>query len=172
MTIYFIRAGKDGPIKIGYTSNNPTLRMSDIQVGCPYRLDIMGCIEGSLQDERYLHLKLSAHNTTGEWFEPHADVISVVKEAIATGIAVPFSAPGRPRHANAANEIIDILGGNSVVADLTESKPNAVSNWRRQGFFPANTFVALRCALADRGIDAPPSLWGMRPVLSEQESAA
>jgi hypothetical protein len=58
--------------------------------------------------------------------------------------------------------VIEALGGNVPVAEITASKPNAVSNWRNFKTFPANTYVALTDALLAKGKTAPASLWGMK----------
>ena len=59
-------------------------------------------------------------------------------------------------------EIIDALGGNSAVAQLTSSSAKAVSNWRGFGKFPSNTFLVLKSELMRLGISAPDHLWSMR----------
>lgn len=59
-------------------------------------------------------------------------------------------------------QVIETLGGNGPVAELTLSKPNAVSNWRSFKTFPSNTFVAMTGALRAQGKTAPASLWGMK----------
>lgn len=65
---------------------------------------------------------------------------------------------------NTASEVIDKLGGNSVVAALfAELTPNAVGNWRVRGF-PPETFVALTTLLNAKGLYAPPSLWKQREL--------
>lgn len=68
-----------------------------------------------------------------------------------------------------ASEVMDELGGNAMVAELTGSKPKAVWNWRKSGAFPSNTYLALISALQQRGKTAPASLWGMR-VNDQSES--
>ncbi len=68
-------------------------------------------------------------------------------------------------------QVIESLGGNGPVAELTLSKPNAVSNWRSFKTFPSNTFVAMTDALRARGKTAPASLWGMK-LPAEPERAA
>lgn len=60
------------------------------------------------------------------------------------------------------SEIIDALGGNIAVAELTGATAKAVSNWRGFETLPSNTFVILSAALVRIGKTAPPSLWGMR----------
>jgi len=69
------------------------------------------------------------------------------------------------------SEVLDALGGNVAVAELTGSKPKAVWNWRGFETFPSNTYVAMTEALLAKGKTAPSSLWGMRAV-AEQGSAA
>jgi hypothetical protein len=59
-------------------------------------------------------------------------------------------------------EVMDALGGNLAVAEITRSKPKAVWNWRKSGVFPSNTYVAITGALLAKGKTAPPSLWGMK----------
>jgi hypothetical protein len=57
--------------------------------------------------------------------------------------------------------IIDKLGGNIPVSQLTGIEPKAVSMWRKANKFPAKTFLALNEALLAAGFKAPASLWGM-----------
>src|ERR1700735_1234356 len=68
-------------------------------------------------------------------------------------------------------EVIEALGGNRPVAQITSSKPGAVSNWRGFKSFPPKTYVAMTDALHAIGKDAPASLWGMK-MPAEQESAS
>jgi len=71
------------------------------------------------------------------------------------------------------SEVMDALGGNLAVAELTGSKPKAVWNWRGFETFPSNTYVAMTEALRVIGKTAPASLWGMKAVeSSERETAA
>lgn len=60
------------------------------------------------------------------------------------------------------SSIIDTLGGNAAVAELTGSNSKAVWNWRGFDTFPSNTYVVMIAALNAKGIAAPASLWGMR----------
>jgi hypothetical protein len=57
--------------------------------------------------------------------------------------------------------VIDALGGNQPVKELTQVKSRQrVSNWRRKKTLPANTISVLKAALRVAGYDAPDSLWG------------
>jgi hypothetical protein len=61
---------------------------------------------------------------------------------------------------NSANEVIDRLGGNTVLAGLLDPPvtPNAVGNWRERGF-PPETFIAITSLLNARNLYAPLTLW-------------
>lgn len=75
--IYFIQAGSDGPIKIGYSAN-VSARIADLQVSSPQRLALLLTIAGSRRDEAAFHEELGPHRMSGEWFHPHGDVLSLV----------------------------------------------------------------------------------------------
>lgn len=46
--VYFVQAGPDGPIKIGFTGGRASLerRLNGIQVSCPYRINLLGVMVG------------------------------------------------------------------------------------------------------------------------------
>jgi hypothetical protein len=67
-------------------------------------------------------------------------------------------------------EVIEELGGNQKVADLTGSTNKAVWNWRGFETFPSNTYVAITEALQSRGKTAPPSLWAMKTPAEQDVS--
>lgn len=69
------------------------------------------------------------------------------------------------------SDVMDILGGNTIVAEITGRSAQAVSNWRKFSTFPSNTFVILKAALAVKGYIAPDSLWGMTEVSAKKVSA-
>jgi len=69
------------------------------------------------------------------------------------------------------SEVMDALGGNLAVAELTGSKPKAVWNWRGFETFPSNTYVAMTEALLAKGKTAPASLWGMKLPTHEESEA-
>lgn len=58
-------------------------------------------------------------------------------------------------------EVIDALGGNQPVAELTNRGVQAVSNWRAWDHFPSNTYVVMLAALRALDKSAPDALWNM-----------
>jgi DNA-binding XRE family transcriptional regulator len=83
--VYFIQAKGDGPIKIGFTADDPRKRMVKIQSDCPWPVSLIGTIEGSVSLEKQIHLLLARWRTQGEWFQPHPIVLAAVQEALRVG---------------------------------------------------------------------------------------
>lgn len=66
-----------------------------------------------------------------------------------------------PMQATDTKTVISTLGGPQAVADLTGRNRDAVYQWVRFTAFPSDTYLVMSRALQERGIAAPPSLWGM-----------
>lgn len=68
MTVYFVRCGEDGPVKIGF-SKNPPSRIRDLQLSNPHNLFLIHLIENaSKKDEQDIHKKFRHLRIRGEWF--------------------------------------------------------------------------------------------------------
>lgn len=61
-----------------------------------------------------------------------------------------------------ASEVIDRLGGTAATARLTSRRDQHVTNWRRSGRLPPDTFLIMQSELRRLGAEAPPSLWGIK----------
>lgn len=75
MAVYFIQAGPNGPIKVGF-AENVQARLSKIRADNPAECALIGLIEGDEEAEQSLHRQLSAHRLRGEWFAPHPAVLA------------------------------------------------------------------------------------------------
>lgn len=73
--IYFIRMGKDGPIKIGKTNGHPWARLAELQTGNPYKLELVAYISAPDQIEEQLHAYFDEYRMEGEWFQPVPEVL-------------------------------------------------------------------------------------------------
>lgn len=73
--VYFVQRGDGGPIKIGF-SCIPSVRISQLQVGCAEKLIVLACVRGNVKLEGALHDKLADHALRGEWFTPHPEVLN------------------------------------------------------------------------------------------------
>lgn len=82
--VYFIQAGANGPVKIGF-ADNVKKRLGELQTGCPHRLALLATIEHndarseeSKYHERFSHLRIDK----SEWFNwsvDLADAIAAIK---------------------------------------------------------------------------------------------
>lgn len=68
--VYIVAWHKDGPVKIGVTFS-PVSRLTQLQVGLPYRLRIWAAAHVTNADivEKACHFDLNANRMVGEWFD-------------------------------------------------------------------------------------------------------
>lgn len=85
--VYFIRSKRSGRIKIGYSKNVLQRAMSVRSMACS-NVTILGTMEGDRITEKSLHLWFDWLNITGEWFEPHAELLAYIEKA-----ATPWTGP-------------------------------------------------------------------------------
>ena len=77
--VYFIRCGKNGPIKIGFTRNIDR-RLAQISVYAPEPPECIGFFNGKEEDEAQLHKNFSALRMNGEWFRPDPVLLEFVEQ--------------------------------------------------------------------------------------------
>lgn len=64
--VYFLSAGDY--IKIGY-SETIHQRINQLQTGCPFKLELVSVMPGTMKTEKMLHNKFNKHRYNNEWFE-------------------------------------------------------------------------------------------------------
>lgn len=72
---YFIRAGDDGPIKIGWT-RNLLVRLRTLSAMWPVPLKLLGVIKGNV--EAQCHAQFAIFRLGGEWFTPSPEVLDFI----------------------------------------------------------------------------------------------
>lgn len=77
----------EGPVKVGITSS-PQARLSTIQTGCHFHIDILYLREcrdrnHALEHERNFHAVYAEHRLSGEWFDMESDLAG-------EGVDTPF----------------------------------------------------------------------------------
>lgn len=77
--------GAAGHIKIGFTANIRK-RVSQMQNGNPYLLEVLAVWAGGTKEEKALHRALDAHRGSGEWFSDNKVVRAAISKA--SGIAI------------------------------------------------------------------------------------
>jgi DNA-binding XRE family transcriptional regulator len=76
--IYFLQAGKGGPVKIGFTEKKLRERISDIQIGCSEELILLGVVQGDQTQEKHIHQEFAEYALRGEWFSPHEKMLETI----------------------------------------------------------------------------------------------
>ena len=57
--VYVVQAGKEGPVKIGWTKGPVEKRLGMLQVGCPDLLNLLYVfVKGDRNLEKFLHRRL------------------------------------------------------------------------------------------------------------------
>ena len=81
--VYFVQSGQKGPIKVGYTTQEPRDRLYAMQTGNPERLNMLAAIPGGPELESAMHVAFAGYHIEGEWFRYEGDVKRVVDELAA-----------------------------------------------------------------------------------------
>jgi hypothetical protein len=79
-SIYFIQCNApDGPIKIGHAYNVES-RLSNLQMGCPFRLTLLArcVVTDAPAIEQHLHWLFGPHRVRGEWFTATPTLLDLV----------------------------------------------------------------------------------------------
>lgn len=71
--VYFIGNLEYKFCKIGYSAN-PSVRLSDIQTGCPFEIEVIGIIKGNRKDELRHQQFFRSCQSWGEWFHIKGDL--------------------------------------------------------------------------------------------------
>ena len=100
--IYFMRAGDNGPVKIG-SARDPAIRLRYFRTGNPEPLSIVRVIEGGRKEERALHQAFRHLRIQGEWFRFDESMLSIEPPALK-----PKHKPTTPRTHGALQDKIEI----------------------------------------------------------------
>lgn len=76
--VYLIECVGSDFYKIGYAAN-PEQRLKELQIGCPYELNIANTFPGGLLEEKELHARYTNSAVRGEWFQINKDSLEVYK---------------------------------------------------------------------------------------------
>jgi hypothetical protein len=68
VAVYFIRAGENGPVKIGH-GNVPEQRLDAMQTGNHEILRIIRLMPGSMRIEALVHARFAPLKIRGEWYQ-------------------------------------------------------------------------------------------------------
>lgn len=77
--VYIVQAGRDGPIKIGYSTQFEK-RWSGLQTASPIRLYLLARIRGGKDKEEELHIAFGEYRRRGEWFNPGPKLVKFIRD--------------------------------------------------------------------------------------------
>ena len=73
--VYFILDTYSNAVKIGYsTLNNLKKRITQLQIGSPNELQILGIVYGDRKTESQIHEQFSSYHLRGEWFSYNEEI--------------------------------------------------------------------------------------------------
>lgn len=160
MAVYFIRAGTDGPVKIG-VAIDPEARRAELQVGNHLDLTIIRVIDGGRAHEAWLHRQFIHARNGGEWFCFEPRMLTIELPALVGTIQTP------------AQLVIDRFGGAKAVADALGIHIAQVYRWstigkrRPSGVIPSHYQTQLLQVAAERGVVLEASELVLLPTSSE-----
>lgn len=79
-TVYFLRCGEDGPVKVGGTTRSVRHRINELQPTSPFKLNLIGVIPGFFSDEGKFKRLFKEHRLQGEWFTPAPEVMAFIAQ--------------------------------------------------------------------------------------------
>lgn len=129
MPCYLLRAGPTDMVKIGFAVEVES-RIIDLQAGCWERLCLLRQWPGGRETEGWLHKKFRAHRVDRDWFRFHPDMMD----------AVP---PEEDDGSHPVRQIIDDVGGASVIARALGLPTARVGKWRERASIPARYHLAI-----------------------------
>jgi hypothetical protein len=146
--LYVIQAGEGGPCKIGI-SRNPRGRMSKMQSDHHEPLRIIGLFEGDRAEEATIHSRFANERLSGEWFNPHPEIL-----AGSFGLPrTPYAVSSRKRGPEPKNikspigQIIEKAGGAAKLAARLNVARTTVLDWKRLGSIPGNRVLQISAEL-------------------------
>jgi hypothetical protein len=104
--IYFIQAGDDGLIKIGYAADVDQ-SLKTWQEGSPVPLKLLASLNGSLEAEAYLHAKFSRLRQHGKWFKPSKEIFDFIEKPLfPAGLLADKPNPNSKKVLNTLNQLL------------------------------------------------------------------
>jgi hypothetical protein len=80
MATYIVRAGENGPVKIGWADDVPS-RLATLQTGHYETLTVIREVDTWWQSEAEFHRRFASHRLRGEWFTFVPEMLSFVPTA-------------------------------------------------------------------------------------------
>ena len=126
MPVYMIRAGEDGPVKIG-RAEDPKERLSNLQVGHWEKLRIIRLFDGSVDEEAALHARFLGLHIKGEW---HSFSQEMMQDVGLRELALPKT-ERLSKYDPALRAVLENVGGPTLLAAHLGIGASAVTQWTK-----------------------------------------
>lgn len=142
--IYFVRAGADGPIKIGYTRTSLNARLAFLQVGNAETLTVIQRALCGPGFERVLHERFAHLRIRGEWFRPEPELLEYALSGILADLNIHAGTEDAD-FAEVAKIAVNRHGRTAVLttARMTDAELAATQAGRRPAFLQAMSLIDL-----------------------------
>ena len=142
MTVYFIRAGESGPVKIG-TAEDASSRLRELQAGNHVELRIMRQIDGGRAEELAMHRHFERGRIRGEWFQFDPEMLTIQAPSLIARIKLM---------AGDVAAIIDEWPSPAAFSEATGAPIASVLKWRQRNSIPARWWSAVIAAAQEAGL--------------------
>lgn len=78
--MYFLRVGKAGAIKIGFTRGNPLMRLKALQKTSPHKLRWIAFFPSNTAEDYAIRKRFKEHLIRAEWFSPAEEILNFINE--------------------------------------------------------------------------------------------
>lgn len=84
-SIYVIEAAGSDCVKIGFSRDTASFRLSQLQTGCPFELVVLGSMPGTQADEKSIHHQFRKYRIRGEWFRVEGPISEFIENVRLSG---------------------------------------------------------------------------------------
>lgn len=119
MSIYLIRCGESGPVKIGKADDIPA-RMRELQAGNPEILVLLREFVGGRQTEAWLHRHFRRLRVRAEWHAFDPEMLVVVPPEEVAGLPKSYD--------ESLRRVLQVICPTELAKSLNVT-PSAVTNW-------------------------------------------
>ena len=79
-SVYIIGDDTPAPVKIGFTTRDPSDRLADLLTGTPRALRVLASCEGDQAEEALLHAACRASHVAREWFARTPEIDALIRD--------------------------------------------------------------------------------------------
>ena len=135
MPVYFIQAGENGPVKVGYAVCVES-RLATLQTAHPQKLIVLRVMErAGIHEEKRLHKLYKKRKIRGEWFLFHWTMLKIRHESLAARLNAkpPFPRCAIIKENAALFQAVRSVGGQAVLARGIKVSRQRIHAWLWHG---------------------------------------